>query len=145
MEKTKKRTLIISGILLFGASLLRWPDFFGVCAQVGTVDGGSICYLTDFNEIGIPAFVFVEIAIIAGVLYFFSTIATRRRWNRFSIIFIIISFIVLSITHPYKSGLLGGEPIRSEAAAWLSLIFGVLSALLILISEIFARWRARTQ
>lgn len=143
MEKTKKRTLILSAILLLGAALLRWPDFFGICAEVGTMEGGSVCYLTDFNEIGIPAFAFAEIILVAGILWFFASANTRRRWNRFGLIFIIISAPLLLLVHPYLRGLLGGMPIRSEVAAWLSLIFGTVSLLLILISELLERRKPR--
>jgi len=140
MEKTKKRTLILSGILLLGAALLRWPDFFGICAQVGIDwNGGSGCYLDAYNYIGIPAFAFIEIILVAGILWFVALPATRRRWNRFGIIFIVISAALLTLAHPYERGLLGLESVRSEFAAYLSLIFGTLSALLILISEILSR------
>lgn len=144
MDTTKKRTLILSGILLFGVTLLRWPDFFGICAQVGTMDGGSVCYLSDFGEVGIPAFAFAEIILVAGVLWFMSE-ATRRRWNRFGLIFIIISTPLLLLVHPYLRGLLGSEPIRSEVAVFLSLAFGVVSVFLIPISEFFARRKSRSQ
>lgn len=141
MDTTKKRTLILSGLLLLGAALLRWPDFFGICAEVGTMDGGFDCYLNVSTNIeaGIPAFAFAEIILVAGVLWFFSSEATRRRWNKFGLIFIIISAPLLLLVHPYLRGLLGSEPIRSEVAVFLSLVFGVVSVILILISEFFAR------
>src|SRR3989344_1960634 len=134
MDITKKRTLILSVILLLGATLLRWPDFFGICKTVG----GGKCYLDVFNYVGIPAFAFAEIILVAGILWFLSE-STRRRWNRFALIFLIISTALLLLVHPYLRGLLGSEPIRSEVAAWLSLIFGVISVPLILISEWLVR------
>ncbi|MDP2655158.1 MAG: hypothetical protein Q8P17_01180 [bacterium] len=143
MDTIKKRTLILSGLFLFGAALLRWPDFFGICAQVGTMDGGSVCYLTDFNEVGIPAFAFAEIILVAGILWFLSE-ATRRRWNRFALVFLVISAIILPLVHPYESGWLSTEPTRPEVVAFLMVAFGVISVPLILISEIFTRWRAQT-
>ncbi len=139
MDTTKKRTLILSGLFLFGAALLRWPDFFGICAQEGTMDGGFDCYLNiPPVEVGIPAFAFAEIILVAGILWFLSE-TTRRRWNRFALIFLIISTVLLLLVSPDLRGLLGSEPIRSEVAAWLSLLFGIISAPLILISELFAR------
>ena len=139
MDTTKKRTLILSGILLLGAALLRWPDFFGICKEVGTIDGGFDCYLNiPPIEVGIPAFAFAEIILVAGILWFLSE-STRRRWNRFALIFLIISTALLLLVHPYLRGLLGSEPIRSEVAVWLSLIFGVISTPLILISEWLVR------
>ena len=134
MDITKKRTLILSGLFLLGAALLRWPDFFGICKTVG----GGRCYLGVFDYVGIPAFAFAEIILVAGILWFLSE-STRRRWNRFALIFLIISTVLLLLVHPYQTGLLGSEPIRSEVAAWLSLLFGVISLPLILISEWLAR------
>ena len=143
MDTTKKRTLILSGILLLGAALLRWPDFFGICKEVGTIDGGFDCYLNiPPIEVGIPAFAFAEIILVAGILWFLSE-STRRRWNRFALIFLIISTALMLLVSPDLRGLLGSEPIRSEVAAWLSLIFGVISIPLILISEFFARRKAK--
>ena len=146
MDTTKKRTIILSGLLLLGATLLRWPDFFGICAEVGTMDGGFDCYLNVSTNIGvgIPALAFVEIILVAGVLWFMSE-ATRRRWNRFGLIFIIISTPLLLLVHPYLRGLLGGMPIRSEVAAWLSLIFGIVSLILILVSELLERRKRRLE
>src|SRR3989344_1299252 len=139
MDTTKKRTLILSGILLLGAALLRWPDFFGICKEVGTIDGGFDCYLNiPPIEVGIPAFAFAEIILVAGILWFLSE-SPRRRWNRFALICFIISTALLLLVHPYLRVLLGSEPIRSEVAAWLSLIFGVISAPLLLISEWLVR------
>ncbi len=143
METTKKRTLILSGILLLGAALLRWPDFFGICKQVGIDWNGNLgCYLDAYHEVGIPAFAFAEIIIVALVLCFLSE-ATRRRWNRFALIFIIISTPLLLIVSPDLHGLLGGDPTRPEVAAWLALIFGAISALLILISELLVHLKRR--
>ena len=134
MDITKKRTLILSVILLLGATLLRWPDFFGICKTVG----GGKCYLDVFDYVGIPAFAFAEIIFVAVILWFMSD-STRRRWNRFAIIFIVISTTLLLLVHPYLRGLLGIEPIRSEVSVYLSLLFGVISVPLILISEWLVR------